>query len=118
MHDMEWGEIEVHPEVAAWLRSLGTETMTHVTWYIDLLAERGPLLDQPYTRQLRGKLRELRFRIGHDHWRITYWIASERRIVLLTAFMKTQQQERAEIDRAEREMARCIEEGHTADEEE
>lgn len=31
-------------------------------FYIDLLAERGPLLGEPYTRQLAGKLRELRFR--------------------------------------------------------
>jgi hypothetical protein len=114
---VEWGEIEIYPEVEAWLRSLDDEAEMHVAWYIDLLAERGPLLDQPYTRQLRGKPRELRFRIGRDHWRITYWIAPERRIVLLTVFAKNQRQERAQIEWAEREMARCIDEGHSVDEE-
>jgi hypothetical protein len=32
-------------------------------FYVDLLAERGTLLGEPYTRQLDGKLRELRFRL-------------------------------------------------------
>jgi hypothetical protein len=85
---------------------------------IDRLAEQGVLLGQPYTRQLRGKLRELRFILAGEAVRITYFIASERRIVLLTVFRKTARQERAEIERAEREMFRCIDEGHTADEEE
>jgi hypothetical protein len=49
--------------------------------------------------------------------RITYYIASGRRIILLTVFRKTQRQERAEIARAERAMKRCIAEGHTAEEE-
>src|SRR5262245_27876512 len=114
---MDSGVIEVHPAVETWLRSLDVDTITHVAWYIDLLAERGPLLDEPYTRQLTGKLREQRFRISRDPWRITYWIAPERRIVLLTVFPKAQRQERAEIARAEREMQRYIEEGHTVEEE-
>lgn len=42
--------------------------------YIDLLAEIGPLLDEPYTRQLSGKLRELRFRLSGRSWRITYFM--------------------------------------------
>ena len=47
---------------------------------------------------------------------ITYYIASGRRIVLLTVFVKTQRQERREIDRAEKAMQRCIAEGHTVEE--
>ncbi|MGH2600399.1 MAG: type II toxin-antitoxin system RelE/ParE family toxin, partial [Dehalococcoidia bacterium] len=109
---MEWGEIELHPEVESWPLSLDRQTAAHVARYIDLLTERGPLLDEPYTRQLREKVRELRFRIEGEHWRITYWIASGRRIVLLTVFRKTARQERSEIDRAEREMYRCIDEQH------
>jgi hypothetical protein len=37
--------------------------------------------------------------------------------VLLTVFVKTQRQEWAEIERAWRAMQRCVEEGHTAEEE-
>jgi hypothetical protein len=38
----------------------------------------GPLLDEPFTKQLDGKLRELRFYLGGRPTRITYWIASNR----------------------------------------
>ncbi|WP_199754927.1 type II toxin-antitoxin system RelE/ParE family toxin [Amycolatopsis sp. WAC 04197] len=36
-----------------------------MAFYGDLLAEQGPLLGEPYTRQLDGKLRELRFHLAH-----------------------------------------------------
>lgn len=68
------------------------------------------------TRQLRGKLRELRFHMDRERQRITYYIATGRRIILLTTFRKSQRQETAEIDRAERAMERCIREGHAAEE--
>ena len=44
--------------------------------------------------------------------RITYWIASGRRIVLLTVFVKTRMREDREIERARRALARCIAEEH------
>lgn len=74
-------------------------------------------LGEPYTRQLRGKLRELRFYLGRERIRVSYYIASRRRIILLTVFKKTQRREREEIDRAGHAMKRCIAEGHTAEEE-
>jgi phage-related protein len=72
-------------------------------------------LGEPYTRQLRGKLRELRFHIGREERRISYFIAAGRRIVLLTVFRKTQPRETAQIDRAEAAMKRCVSESHTAE---
>ncbi len=48
--------------------------------------------------------------------RITYWIASGRRIILLTVFVKTQRRERREVERAKRAYERCLAEGHTAEE--
>ncbi len=115
MDDIRWGAVEVHPEVATWIDALDEQAFGRVVRYIDLLAERGPLLDEPYTRQLRGKLRELRFHVGRDQVRITYFIAEGRRIVLLTVFRKTARHERAEIDRAEAAMRQCVAEGHTAE---
>ncbi|MBQ1024054.1 type II toxin-antitoxin system RelE/ParE family toxin [Micromonospora sp. C95] len=53
------------------------------------LAEQGLLLGEPYTKQLDGKLRELRFYLERQAVRITYWIASDKRIILLTVFHKT-----------------------------
>jgi phage-related protein len=86
-----------------------------VAFYIDLLEEQGVLLDEPYTRQLKGKLRELRFYLGRERRRISYFIGGDRRIVLLTVFRKTRMREPEEIARAETAMRRCIAEGHTAE---
>ena len=40
--------------------------------------------------------------------RITYWIASGRRIVLLTVFIKTRMREDRQIERARQALSRCI----------
>ena len=112
---MPWGTIELEPEVEDWLLSLTDDDFGQVERYVDLLADEGVHLGEPFTRQLRGKLRGLRFHLGRRQVRITYYIASGRRIVLLTVFAKTRQQERAEIDRACRAMQTCIIEGHTVE---
>ncbi|MGH9304966.1 MAG: hypothetical protein ACRDZ5_11230 [Acidimicrobiales bacterium] len=44
--------------------------------YRHLLADEGGHLDEPFTRQLREKLRELRFHLGRQQTRITYYIAT------------------------------------------
>ncbi|MBE1533056.1 type II toxin-antitoxin system RelE/ParE family toxin [Actinomadura algeriensis] len=109
--------MELELEVDEWFDTLDQAEQETVAFYVDLLAERGVLLGEPYTRQLRGKLRELRFHLDRQSVRITYWIASGRRIVLLTVFAKHRMQEVAEVERAWRAMQRCIAEEHTADEE-
>lgn len=114
---MSWGEVELEPEVRDWYLALGEADQARVQFNVDRLAESGPLLDEPFTKQLDGKLRELRFYLGGRPVRITYWIAPGRRIILLTVFVKTQRQERREIDRARRAFERCLEEEHTVEEE-
>lgn len=54
---------------------------------------------------------------GRDAVRVTYWIASGRRIILLTVFRKTRMRENREVERARRALARCQAEAHTVDEE-
>jgi hypothetical protein len=110
-----WGEVETEPEVDAWLLGLSDHGFGHVAFYIDLLAARGVFLGEPYPRQLDAKLRELRFYMGTEVYRISYYIATGRRIILLTVFPKDQPREDAEIERARRAMVRCIAEGHTAE---
>jgi hypothetical protein len=114
---MEWGTVELEPEIRDWLRRLDEHAVNRIAFYIDLLAERGPLLDEPHTRQLDGKLRELRFWLGDGPTRISYWIAPGRRIILLTMWHKTRMRETAEVDRARRAMWRCQDEQHTVEEE-
>jgi hypothetical protein len=114
---MAWGEVELEPEVAEWLDALTDEEFGQVERYIDLLADQGVLLGEPFTRQLDGKLRELRLYLGRRQTRITYYIATGRTIVLLTVFAKTRPRERTEIERARRAMQRCVDEGHVASKE-
>jgi len=64
-------------------------------------------------------LRELRFTLGHDSnaVRLTYWLAPDRRIVLLTVFRKTRMREDAEVARAKQVRKLCEAEHHTAHDE-
>lgn len=109
---MAWGRVELEPEVREWLEALPTTEFARAAFYVDLLADRGPLLGEPYTRQLDGKLRELRFYLEREATRITYWIAAERRIILLTVFRKTRMREDREVERARRAFERCVAERH------
>ena len=115
---MSWGIVELEPEVREWLEQLPTAQFATTAFYIDLVAEQGPLLSEPYTRQLDGKLRELRFHLDRAAVRLTYWIAPGRRIVLLTVFVKTRMREDREVARARRALARCIDAEHEVEEEE
>ncbi|MFE3504816.1 type II toxin-antitoxin system RelE/ParE family toxin [Kitasatospora sp. NPDC059160] len=115
---MTWGEVELEPEVRDWIRALSQDDQETVAFYVELLAVRGPLLSEPHSRQLDGKLRELRFHLNESDLRITYWIASGRRIILLTVFRKTRMREAGEVDRARRALRRCVAEQHTVDEDE
>ncbi|MGH3611757.1 MAG: type II toxin-antitoxin system RelE/ParE family toxin [Pseudonocardia sp.] len=112
---MSWGTVELEPEVRDWLESLPTAQFATAAFYLDLVGERGPLLGEPYPRQLDGKLRELRFHLEGRSVRVTYWIASGRRVVLLTVFVKTRMRETGEVERARRAMARCMAEEHTVE---
>jgi len=113
---MTWGSVELEPEIQDWLEELLPGQFAHTGFYVDLLAEYGPLLGEPYSRQLDGKLRELRFYLDGKAVRITYWIAPGRRIILLTVFRKTRMREDREVARARRALARCLVEAHTAEE--
>ena len=58
---MSWGEVELEPEVRDWYLALDEANQARCQFNLDRLAEMGPLLDEPFTKQLDGKLRELRF---------------------------------------------------------
>jgi hypothetical protein len=68
---MGWGKVELEPEVLQWFESLSDEQFGHAAFYVDLLEQQGVQLSEPYTRQLRGKLRELRFHLGRERMRLT-----------------------------------------------
>lgn len=92
--------IEVEPEVVLWLDSLSDHDYGRTEFYADILAEQAETLSEPYSRHLKGKVRELRFYLSRQQTRITYWLAPGRRVVLLTVFRKTRSSETSEVKRA------------------
>ncbi|MGW3485698.1 type II toxin-antitoxin system RelE/ParE family toxin [Streptomyces sp. NPDC001054] len=110
--------IEIEPEVRLWLENISAQHHKQVERVVDLLAEEATTLDEPYSRHLGGKVRELRFRLGDAHQRLTYWLAPGRRVVLLTVFRKTRMREQTEVDRAQRAQRLCETEHRAAAEHE
>ena len=111
----DWA-IELEPEVEQWLDELTPKQFGAIAFHIDRLAAQGSALRMPISRSLDGGLFELRFDLERQALRITYYFATVRRIVLLTVFRKQRMNERHEVTRAREAMARCLREGHTAEE--
>ncbi len=107
MNDIPWGTVHCDDEVLEWIDELSNKDFGRVWFYLDLLAQEGPLLREPHTKQLGDKLRELRFHLGTMPMRLTYWIAPDRRIIMLTVFSKTKRREAAQVMRARRALWRC-----------
>ncbi len=59
--------------------------------YIEFLGQHQGKLFEPYAKHIHEKIWELRVRVGKHHHRIFYFIAPEKKIVLLSAFLKHSQ---------------------------
>ncbi|WTZ61633.1 type II toxin-antitoxin system RelE/ParE family toxin [Streptomyces sp. NBC_01387] len=101
--------IEIEPEVRLWLMNLSDRDYAVVDHVAGRLADSPTTLGEPYSRHLGDGVRELRFALGHnrDAIRVSYWLAPDRRIVLLTIFRKTRSREDAEVARAQRAKSTC-----------
>jgi hypothetical protein len=108
MDDGVW-DIEVEPEVQLWLQELPDHHYVQLERYADRLAVEGPLMPMPRSKPLGGGLHELRFHLGDNDMRISYWFAPGRRAVLLTVFQKTRMNEAAEVARARQARVLCAE---------
>lgn len=109
MNDICWGSVLFDDEVRDWISRLSEGDYGRVEFYLDLLAAQGPLLARPHSKHLGGKLRELRFFLGSEAMRVTYWIAPGRKIVMLTVFKKTRRREASQVMRARRAQWVCQE---------
>jgi phage-related protein len=108
VRDQQW-TIIMSTEVREWFDGLPATERAHAVRATFMLGEYGVLLREPHCRQLRGKLRELRFRIAGRSTRVTYFAWEQRTMVLLTIFSKSQTRQPREIDRAERAMIAWVE---------
>jgi len=69
--------------------------------WIEFLGKHEGYLDEPYSRHIEGKIRELRIGFHSHHHRIFYFAFVAKRIILLHAFLKkTAKNPKIEIEKA------------------
>lgn len=107
---MQW-EIEFYKDrngrepAKEFLDGLPAGTRARAVRLFDLLADEGVLLNEPYTRRIRGKIRELRVKDNLGHIRILYFTFTGKRFILLHGFLKkTDKTPEREIELAEKRM--------------
>lgn len=89
--------------VLDYIKSLNKKTRNKINKYIDLLEKSNGYLNEPYSRHIIGKIRELRVDFDNSHHRIFYFSFVNKNIILLSAFMKrTNKTPPKEIVKAER----------------
>jgi phage-related protein len=88
-------------EVVEFLYVLGPTDRARADFVAGLLAECGPELGEPHSRNLGQGVRELRFTLSDGrNVRITHWFPGGRLIIMLTVFWKTRQREIRQVERA------------------
>ncbi|MDD4412655.1 MAG: type II toxin-antitoxin system RelE/ParE family toxin [Patescibacteria group bacterium] len=69
--------------------------------YIDFLREHKGYLDEPYSKHVVGKIRELRINVSNNYHRIFYFTFVNKNIIILHAFLKrTDKTPKKEINKA------------------
>jgi phage-related protein len=96
--------------VRDFIQSLPVEAQAKVYRTMKLLKDYGVLLKEPYTKQLKGKIRELRVTDKRGAIRILYFTVTGKRLVLLHGFVKkTDKTPEREIETAEKRMTDFME---------
>lgn len=91
--------------VASFIDSMPEESQSILLRTVDLLSKYGVLLKEPYTRQVKGKIRELRIKGARGANRILYFTFTGKRFILLHGFLKkTDKTPPGEIAIAEKRM--------------
>jgi phage-related protein len=74
--------------VKEYIDRLDKKTRAKVLKYIEFLRECDGYLEEPYSRHIQGKIRELRVDFSSNRHRIFYFVFVGRNIILLSAFLK------------------------------
>lgn len=77
--------------VVNFIESLPLKVQSKILKYIDFLRDARGYLDEPYSRHLWGKIRELRVDFGKRRFRIIYFLIIKKRIIILHGFEKSTQ---------------------------
>ncbi|PIU10377.1 type II toxin-antitoxin system RelE/ParE family toxin [Candidatus Kuenenbacteria bacterium CG08_land_8_20_14_0_20_37_23] len=85
-----------------YVENLDLKAKAKVLKYIEFLRQHQGYLDEPYSRHIKGKIRELWVDFGRQRHRIFYVMFIKKTIILLYAFLKkTDKTPIAEIKKAE-----------------
>ncbi len=88
-------------DVFQYVNQLNIKEPAKVDKYIEYLKINKGYLDEPYSKHISGKKRELRVDFSHNHHRIFYFTFIGKNIILLHAFLKkTPKTPQQEIKRA------------------
>ena len=74
--------------VLEYIKGLKDREEAKVLKYIEFLRINKGYLDEPYSKHIRGKIRELRVDFAKNKHRIFYFIFVKKNIILLHAFLK------------------------------
>src|SRR3989344_5735443 len=87
--------------VKEYLDEISDKERAKILKYIEFLREHQGVLDEPYTKHIRDKIRELRVDFGRNRHRVFFFTFVGRNIILLHAFLKkTSQTPESEITKA------------------
>jgi phage-related protein len=89
--------------VQDFLDSLNDKMAAKVYGMMDVLAEFGNELREPYTKELEDEIYELRAKTGTDICRVLFFFRSGKKIIITNGFIKKQQKTpRSEINLAKK----------------
>lgn len=92
-----------------YIESLRDKESSKIFKYIEFLRINKGHLDEPYSRHIKGKVRELRVDFGKNRHRIFYFTFIKKTIILLHAFLKkTPKTPPSEIKKAEENYQRVL----------
>lgn len=74
--------------VKEYLDDISDKERTKILKYVDFLREHKGVLDEPYSKHIRDKVRELRVDFGRNRHRIFFFTFIGQNIILLHAFLK------------------------------
>lgn len=71
-----------------YVKALPDKERAKILKYVDFLREYKGVLDEPYSKHIKGKIRELRVDFARNRHRIFYFTFIGKTIILLHAFLK------------------------------
>jgi len=74
--------------VEDYIDRLSKKEQLKVFSYLEILKDNKGYLDEPYSKHIKGKIRELRVGFSKNHHRIFYFTFINKKIILLHSFLK------------------------------